>query len=349
MESTSRYLPPHIRQYIVIQVEQAVLYEDIVEKVHKKFGRIISKGTISKLYSKYLDQGTVFDQPKSGRPNKLSNEMEEELVARVEEDRTLTANAISRDPKLNPSNASSRTITRVLNNKGLYDATSIPKIIPDINIETRFQFALSCKEKKLDWALVIFSDESDLFPDPEGKVHYRKYIGEVVDIDTGPQYRWDPCKVKVWAAMSEKYVGPIIRYSDNLKSIDYVRILEENLIPYFPFLRGTRTRASKYYFQQDNAGAHRGIDVEKWFENNHITKLNWPGYSPDLNPLENIWAFIKGELYKKNNELKTADQTWQEIQKIWKHEVNCMLEKLYKSMYNRIEEVINMEGKRINY
>ena len=65
--------------------------------------------------------------------------------------------------------------------------------------------------KKNFWDTIIFS-ESDLFPDKQGKCHYRKYRGETIDIDNGPEYRWDPRKVKVWGAISSRGVGTLIRY-----------------------------------------------------------------------------------------------------------------------------------------
>jgi len=72
-----------------------------------------------------------------------------------------------------------------------------PQLIEDKNKSDRLRLALS-QTKDINWDYVIFSDESDLFPDRPGKIHYRKYPGEIVDLDDGPDYRWDPRKVKVW-------------------------------------------------------------------------------------------------------------------------------------------------------
>ena len=39
---------------------------------------------------------------------------------------------------------------------------------------------------------------------------------------------------------------------------------------------------------QDNAFIHTAGMVKEWFENNSIPLLEWPPYSPDLNPIKII-------------------------------------------------------------
>lgn len=77
----------------------------------------------------------------------------------------------------------------------------------------------------------------------------------------------------------------------------------------------------------------------------------WPPHSPDLNPIENLWALLKAEIYKirldlmhmkNNNETKrilveTAQIAWQNID--MKH-----LEHLSETMPNRVQAIIESEG-----
>ena len=75
--------------------------------------------------------------------------------------------------------------------------------------------------------------------------------------------------------------------------------------------------------------------------------MDWPPQSPDLNPIENIWGFMKIKLLdfnpKNRQELKNI------LLKIWEELPSEFLGKLIKGMHNRCEEVIKARGGHINY
>ncbi len=104
------------------------------------------------------------------------------------------------------------------------------------------------------------------------------------------------------------------------------------------------------HFLQDGAPCHRSKIVTAWFtERPHIQLIKWPGNSPDLNPIENVWAWMKLQL--RNCNAKNLGELKQEITKLWvtKMEDLVCLKSLVESMPHRLQEVIERGGSSCHY
>ena len=83
--------------------------------------------------------------------------------------------------------------------------------------------------------------------------------------------------------------------------------------------------------------------------------MDWPSNSPDLNPIENLWAILKKKVEKKVGIwlMKEKKLTITEFQEIIKQEWEGLDRDLYlklsRSMKNRIDQVIEQEGKKCDY
>ena len=111
--------------------------------------------------------------------------------------------------------------------------------------------------------------------------------------------------------MSVNGFGNLVFIDGIMDRFSYVNILAENLEDSAKILK-----LNDYYFQQDNDLKHTSKLTKEFFNLKNIKKLDWPSQSPDLNPIEHIWAHIKMKLSEKPP--KDINQLKQYIQPVSK-------------------------------
>ena len=87
--------------------------------------------------------------------------------------------------------------------------------------------------------------------------------------------------------------------------------------------------------------------VKKYFSDHSISVLDWPGNSPDLNPIENLWAIMKRRV--KEHDCTTMTKLIEATVSVWyrDQEIKNMCEKLVISRPERIRQVIKSKGGHI--
>ena len=99
---------------------------------------------------------------------------------------------------------------------------------------------------------------------------------------------------------------------------------------------------------EDGVPGHRAPSTKKWHAN-HGVKLfgGWPGISPNLNPIENLWSEIKNLQRKEQTMLmKGLKKT---AHKVWRADTAEYLHKLYASMLQRMQAVCDAQEVHTNY
>lgn len=356
----THYLTNDQRLFIVFLYKKGNSFTSIIKEFQKTYQRTIYNSTISDVVAKEKAYGSVETLDKSGRPSIYDQREERILVNAIMKEPTKSIRDIADDPLLNPKGASKTTINDVLlNNK--VTSRVLPKRLPDLtkkHVAKRKKFSKDhLNWDTSDWELVIFSDESDLFPVKCGRqfVHLRENQ-TIMDIIPITLERQKELTIKVWGALSFDGVGPLLRYEDSMNGIKYRNILTNHLLPTYPWLESSMMEEEPledelptFKFVHDKSSVHTSNLITGFMNDNAVYSLDWPPNSPDINIIENVWSYIKDELYKVSERLNCANDTWEKTVQIWNEIPLNYIQNLYKSLPNRMKELKNMKGGPIAY
>ena len=176
------------------------------------------------------------------------------------------------------------------------------------------------------WRRVIFTD----VPDP-------------VERD-----QWQ-VSVLVWGAIKYNQTSILEIVNGNLNAAKYLSILKRRLMRNLPDLRDSSPLdvvEDTLIFQQDNASVHTANEVKTYFQERSIYVLPWPPKSPDLNLIEEVWAWLKNGLKRS---YRNVEELEEDIIYIWESIPSEFIKKLYDSMKNRIQAVIEAQGGPTDY
>lgn len=241
--------------------------------------------------------------------------------------------------------ASVPTIWRAINNsKRLVYKKKLTKYpLSKKNKMDRLAFAKKNMSMGEKWNYAVFSDEKKFNLDgPDGWNYYGHDLRK--DEQLFSKRYAGGGSVMCWAAFNSFGKSNLYFVEGNLNHEQYIHILETTLLPF-----KSKFCKNNWIFQHDNATPHKHSKTKEWFLRKNIEVLDWPPYSPDLNPIENLWGILARKVYANGRQFSNQKELVKAIQDCWNEISLNELKSLTENMSDRIFDLINCNGSYTKY
>ncbi len=194
-----------------------------------------------------------------------------------------------------------------------------------------------------EWSRVLWSDHTLFTLDYQSREYVVRPPGHACDAEYLEQQPRLQGAVWLWGCLCAEGLGHAELYEGTLDAVQYQRILALNLVKsahtFWP--RGL------WYYQQDNASPHTAGTSRAWFHNHGITVLDFPPYSGDLSPAENLWSDLKRRVYAHQPQTMAELEEW--IGKEWAATELDWCKRTCLSLPYRLQLVRANKGHKISY
>lgn len=212
-------------------------------------------------------------------------------------------------------------------------------------IAARYKFAKDHVKWSMEqWKNVMFSDECSIsrlgqsgrqwyYSNDEHRLRHQHHFKQKKQGGGG--------KIMIWGCVAYFGVGDMCWVEGNMNAEYYEQVLRKYVIA---SRRWYKMDPTTFMFQHDNARIHTTTNVNDFLSKAGIDVMEWPPNSPDINPIERIWARIKQLLFLSRTRPANLQELFDRVEDIWASMSVKFIRKLYKELPARMEDLVRTKG-----
>ena len=328
---------------------QGATYREILESQH------CSMSTISDIKS---DLHVPLVCNKAGR-KKILNQAEERMFLRAAiRDEVETVPDVKRYIKHEyDKDISEKTIRRIFKaHRFRYYIKRRKPLLSKQNIERRLAWAKAHEHWTKDqWRAIVFCDETQLnIFNPKVSVgRWRRKVDEFNAANFLFTKKSKTHSKMLWGAINYYQRCPLYEIQGTLDAQKYKTILTTCAFPFITrienYLIDANYPESVVTLMDDNDPKHSSHAVADLCILKGVQTLDWPSQSPDLNPIENVWAMLNRQIMHDNPKgIATAD-VFLKYQEAWGKIPFEHIQHTIDSIPERCKDVIRHKGYQTRY
>lgn len=329
------------------RIEELLQLGKSCRHIASKTGR--SKSAVARIKATLSLTGNI---NKGGRPRKLNDRAKRQLVRFISTGQADSAVGASRKLALEEGmQVCPQTVRNVLRAEGMVSVTKKKRpYLNRVHRKARRNFANKYRQWTIaDWKQVIWSDETkvNLFGSDGRRWTWKKKKGTgLADRQVIPTKKFGGGNLMVWGCITWNGVGLLVEVEGRMDAEQYVSILSHGLTGTLQKFGWT---ASQVIFQQDGDSKHTSNLARAWLADNHFECLDWPAQSPDINPIEHLWAVLKSKIYDYERPASGVFELWDRVVAAWNGITREQCRGLIESVPRRLEAVVKAKGGHTKY